>query len=372
MSPDILVIGGGIAGLSAAAALSSNARVWVLEAEEQIGYHSSGRSATMVHYALGDRLVRELTLASRPFFDHPPADFTDVRIGQRMPVLIHAREEEREALDRLDVELSPFARLERLDEAGVHELCPLLKEDALYGLADFNGIRLDPHALLQGNSRALRRLGGALRTGVRVAIIERHGATWSVTSESGESFSAPVLVNAAGSWADQIAMMAGIRPLGLEPKRRTIITFEAPAGTRLESLPFAKTIADELYFAPESGRLFASPMDEVPSEPMDAQPDDYEVALAAYRMEQRTTVKVRQIHSKWAGLRTFTPDRHPGVGFAPDCDGFFWLAGQGGFGLQTSPAMAAITASLILGSPWPIADFTPEALSPDRFAAQHA
>ena len=118
MSPDILVIGGGIAGLSAAAALSPNARVWVLEAEEQIGYHSSGRSATMVHYALGDRLVRELTLASRPFFDHPPADFTDVRIGQRMPVLIHAREEEREALDRLDVELSPFARLERLDEAG--------------------------------------------------------------------------------------------------------------------------------------------------------------------------------------------------------------------------------------------------------------
>jgi D-arginine dehydrogenase len=369
---DILVIGGGIAGLSAAAALSSNARVTVLEAEEQIGYHSSGRSATMVHYALGDRLVRELTLASRPFFDDPPADFTEVPIGRPMSVLIHAREDEREALDRLHTELAPFASLDRLDAAGVHELCPLLKENALYGLADFNGLRLDPHALLQGNLRRLRRNGGELRTGLRAVAIERRGPAWTVISEKGESLSAPILVNAAGSWADQIAVMAGIRPVSLEPKRRTIITFDAPPGTALESLPFAKTIHDELYFAPESGRLFASPMDEVPSEPTDAQPDDYEVALAAYRMEERTTIKVRQIHSKWAGLRTFTPDKHPAVGFAPDSEGFFWLAGQGGFGLQTSPAMAAITSSLILGIAWPVADVAAEALSPGRFAAQHA
>jgi D-arginine dehydrogenase len=371
-TPDILVIGGGIAGLSAAAALSDNASVTVLEAEEQIGYHSSGRSATMVHYALGDRLVRELTLASRPFFDDPPSGFTDVPIGRRMPVLIHAREDERDALDRLDAELSPFARLDRLDAAGVHELCPLLKGDARYGIADFNGMRLDPHALLQGNLRQLRRAGGDLRTGVRVAAIERRGATWSVTSDKDETFSAPILVNAAGSWADQVAIRAGIRPVGLEPRRRTIITFDAPPGTPLESLPFAKTIHDELYFAPESGRLFASPMDEVPSEPTDAQPDDYEVALAAYRMEERTTVRVEHIHSKWAGLRTFTPDKHPAVGFAHDCEGFFWLAGQGGFGLQTSPAMAAITASLILGSGWPVPEVSPEALSPGRFAPQHA
>ena len=166
--------------------------------------------------------------------------------------------------------------------------------------------------------------------------------------------SAPLLVNAAGSWADAVAKLAGVAPLGLEPKRRTIITFDAPPGTELDGLPFAKTVGDELYFAPESGRLFASPMDEVPSEPCDAQPDEYEVALAAYRMEERTIVKVSQIHSKWAGLRTFTPDRHPAVGFAPDAEGFFWLAGQGGFGLQTSPAMAAIAASLIAGQPWPV------------------
>jgi D-arginine dehydrogenase len=369
---DIIVIGGGIAGLSAAAGLSDHARVTVLEAEEQIGFHSSGRSATMVHYALGDRLVRALTLASRPFFENPPEGFSDVPLGHRMPVLVHAREDEREALDALDAEISLFATLERLDAAGVHELCPLLKEDARHGIADFNAFRLDPHALLQANLRQLRSGGGELYTGQRIAAAERDGRAWRVTSEKGERYSAPILVNAAGSWADQVAGLAGVQPLGLQPKRRTIITFDAPPGTKLDGLPFAKTVGDELYFAPESGRLFASPMDEVPSDPTDAQPDEYEVALAAWRMEERTTVEVRQIHSKWAGLRTFTPDRHPAAGFAPDAEGFFWLAGQGGFGLQTSPAMASIAASLIANRPWSVADVTAADLDPVRFVRQPA
>jgi D-arginine dehydrogenase len=369
---DILVVGGGIAGLSAAAALSSHARVAVIEAEEQVGYHSSGRSATMVHYALGDRLVRALTLASRPFFDAPPEGFTEVPLGRKMPLLVHAREDEKAALDELYAEISPFAEIERLDAAGVHAMCQLLREDALHGLADRNAMRLDPHALLQGNLRRLRRNGGELHTGARIAGIERRDGAWHMTSEKGERWSAAVLVNAAGSWADEVAKLAAVQPIGLEPKRRTIITFDAPPGTDLDSLPFAKTVTDELYFAPESGRLFASPMDEVPSDPMDAQPDDYEVALAAHRMEQRTIVQVPRIHSKWAGLRTFTPDKHPAVGFAPDAEGFFWLAGQGGFGLQTSPAMAAIVSSLIAGTAWPVADVAAADLSPVRFARQPA
>jgi D-arginine dehydrogenase len=188
-----------------------------------------------------------------------------------------------------------------------------------------------------------------------------------MVNAGGAQFSAPILVNAAGSWADQIAVLAGIDPLGLQPKRRTIITFDAPAGTELERLPFAKTVGDELYFAAESGRLFASPMDEVPSEPTDAQPDELEVALAAYRMEERTTVKVERIHSRWAGLRTFTPDKHPAAGHGAGAEDFFWLAGQGGFGLQTSPAMAKATAALVLGTSWPLADVSPAELSPDRF-----
>ena len=364
-APDILVIGGGIAGLSAAAALSKHARVAVIEAEEQIGFHSSGRSATMLHYALGDRLVRALTLASRPFFDAPPEEFGAV--GHRMPVLIPAREDERAALDALEADISPFAKLERLDEKGVHELCPLLKDDALYGLADRDGIRIDPHALLQGNLRQLKARGGELHTGQRIRSISYSGGAWTVESEAGGHHSAPILVNAAGSWADQVAALAGVPPLGLRPMRRTIITFDAPPGTELARLPFTKTIGDELYFAPESGRLFASPMDEVPSDPCDAQPDEYEVALAAFRMEERTIVKVDRIHSRWAGLRSFTPDRHPAVGFAEGADGFFWLAGQGGFGLQTSPAMAGIASSLIAGDPWPVSAVSAGDLSPGRF-----
>jgi D-arginine dehydrogenase len=371
-SPDILVIGGGIAGLSAAAALSNHARVAVLEAEEQVGYHSSGRSATMLHYALGDRLVRALTLASRHFFENPPASFGDVPLGRRMPVLIHAREDERQALNDLEAELLAFAALERLDAEGVHALCPLLKDDAVHGIADRNGIRLDPHALLQGNLRQLRSRGGELHTGQRIAAIVYAADAWTVTSDKGERFTAPILVNAAGSWADAVARLAGVNPLGLEPKRRTIITFDAPPGTNLDALPFAKTVGDELYFAPESGRLFASPMDEVPSEPCDAQPEELEVALAAYRMEERTRVKVDRIHSRWAGLRTFTPDSHPAAGFAPDAEGFFWLAGQGGFGLQTSPAMAAIVESLIAGTDWPVAEVEPRDMDPDRFTGQMA
>jgi D-arginine dehydrogenase len=371
-NPDILIIGGGIAGLSAAAALSSHASVVVLEAEDQTGFHSSGRSATMAHYALGDRLIRALTLASRSFFDNPPPGFTDVPLGHRMPVLIHARDDERDALDALAGGIALFAEIERLDGAGVHELCPLLKDDARHGIADLNGTRLDPHALLQGNLRQLRSRGGELHTGARVVQIGRSGGAWTVTSEKGDRFSAPILINAAGSWADGVAHLAGVRPLRLQPMRRTIITFEAPPRTSLDRLPFAKTVGDQLYFAPESSRLFASPMDEVPSDPMDAQPDEYEVALAAHRMEERTIVPVRQVQSKWAGLRTFTRDRHPAVGFASDAEGFFWLAGQGGFGLQTSPAMAAIVESLVTRTRWPLPDVPREALLADRFLRKTA
>jgi len=163
-----------------------------------------------------------------------------------------------------------------------------------------------------------------------------------------------------------------VAPIGLQPKRRTIITFDGPEGVDVSSWPFVKTVGDELYFASESGRLFASPMDEVPSEPTDAQPDDYEVALAAHRVEQRTTIEVKRIVHKWAGLRTFSPDKLPVAGFAPGADGFFWLAGQGGFGLQTSPAMGAIAASLIADTRWPVPEVRAEELNPRRFLRQPA
>jgi D-arginine dehydrogenase len=393
-SSDILIVGGGIAGLSAASALSRHAKVTVLEAEEAVGYHSSGRSATMLHYALGDPQVRALTLASRGFFERPTEGFTDVPLGHRMPVLVHAREEEVSALEELQGAIAPFADLERIEESGILELCPVIRTGeggSVAGLVDHNGIRLDPHALLQGHVRTLRRNSGELVTGARVAAIRKmdwdggfvghptdrfawvglkraRKGNWEVETDDYRLFDAPVLINAAGAWADTIARMARLKPIGLAPLKRTIITFDGPAGADLSGWPFVKTVADELYLAPESGRLFASPMDEVPTDASDAQPDEYEVALAAHRIEQRTMLKVERIHSRWAGLRTFAPDRHLVAGFDPGAEGFFWLAGQGGFGLQTSPVMAAVTESLIAGTSWPIETVGPQQLSPARFS----
>ncbi|WP_281400262.1 NAD(P)/FAD-dependent oxidoreductase [Sphingomonas sabuli] len=361
-------MGGGVAGLSAAAALSADARVVVLEAEDAPGFHSSGRSATMLHYALGNPLVRALTLASRGTFEDPPTGFTDVPLGRRMPVLVHARAPETAELDALEAAIAPFAALDRAGPAEIAALCPALKTGeggAVAALVDRNGLRLDPHALLQAYVRTLRRNGGTLVPGARAAAIVRRSGHWQVATDRGGTFEAPLLVNAAGAWADGIAAMAGVAPVGLTPLRRTIITFDAPDGA--DRWPFVKTVGEELYFAPESGRLLASPMDEVPSAPCDAQPDEEDVALAAYRVEQRTTLQVRRIAHKWAGLRTFAPDRVPVVGFAPGADGFFWLAGQGGFGLQTAPVMARIATALATGAAWPADGIDPAALDPARF-----
>ena len=371
-SADILVIGGGIAGLSAAAALAGHAKVILLEAEDAVGYHASGRSATMLHYALGDPQVRALTLASRPLFEDPPPSSSDVPLGHRMPVLIHAREDELAELDRLQAAIAPFATLERVGEEGILDLCPAIcvgDGGSVAALVDRNGIRLDPHALLQAHVRKLRANGGAIVTNARVRTLTHANDHWTVQTERGETFTAPILINAAGAWADSVATLAGLGALGLQPLRRTIITFDGPAGVDVSAWPFAKTVDDELYFAPESGRLFASPMDEGPVEPCDAQPDEYDVALAAHRVEQRTTMRVGRIHSRWAGLRTFAPDRHLIAGFDPRADGFFWLAGQGGFGLQTSPAMARIVESLVAGTLWPVDSVSAEDLSPARFLA---
>jgi D-arginine dehydrogenase len=371
---DILIIGGGVGGLSAAAALAPHARVVLLEAEEQTGFHSSGRSATMFHYALGNPLVRQLTRISRSLFDDPPPEFESAP-GYPLPILVHARAEEIDELDRAAAEMAAFTTLERVDEARLVELCPILRAGdggSVAGLADHGAMRIDQHALMQGYVRRIRIAGGRIETGRRIAKIGRYKGNWIVTSERGDRFTAPILVNAAGAWGDVIAQMAGVAPIGLSPLRRTIITFDAPAGVDPARLPFAKTVRDELYFSGESGRLFASPMDEGPSEPCDSQPDEIDVATAAYRVEERTTVEVRRVHARWSGLRTFAPDRIPVLGFDPEVDGFFWCVGQGGAGLQTSPGSAAVVESLIAGTPWPLPDVAPEALGPVRFVRQSA
>lgn len=374
-SADFLVIGGGIAGLSAAARLAAHGRVVVLEAEDALGHHSSGRSATFAHYGIGNAVVRGLTACSRGFFTDPPDDLAEVPLARPSPALFVATEPMQDALTALAVKMCRFTdTVASADDAAMLALCPVLRlgpEAIVAGVVDTGGLRLDADALLQGFGRAVRRRGGNVETGVRVAAVARAGSAWTASTADGGRWSAPVLVNAAGAWADGVARLAGVQPLGLTPLRRTIIVVDPPAGVDPRGWPFVKSAIDEFYMLPDGGRLLASPVDEVPDEPGDAQPEEYDVALAANRLEQYTTLNVRRVAHRWAGLRTFAHDRVPVAGFAPDAPGFFWLAGQGGFGLQTAPAMAAIAEALVTGAPWPAElatqDIDVAALSPGRF-----
>ena len=342
---DFLVVGGGIAGLSAGAALARHGKVVVFEAEESLGVHSSGRSATFSHYGIGNGPVRALTRWSRPHFGEG--------VARPAPALFFATEEMLPALEQLEAEMARFTSdLRRVAENEMRALFPPLRTGAGAAVAGCfypDGLRLDSDAMLQGHARHVRAAGGLVLTGERIAAIE---PAWTVAT-AGERWTAPVLVNAAGAWADRIAQVAGVRPLGLAPLRRTIVVIDPPEAADVRSWPFVKSAVDDFYILPESGRLAASPVDEVPCEPCDAQPEDYDVALAAWKVEQYTTLPVARIVHRWAGLRTFARDRVPVAGFAPDAPGFFWLAGQGGYGLQTAPAMAAITESLATGGRWP-------------------
>ena len=359
------MIGGGIAGLSAAARLARHGRVTVVEAEEALGYHSSGRSVSFSHFGIGNEAVRGLTAYSRPFFEAPPEGYSEVPIARPFATLYFADQGSLDALDALDRGMKRFAKgVRRVDSAEMAAYCPVLRA-AHAGLLDPTGLKLDADTLLQSYGRLVRSAGGAIRLGQRIDSIEYRGEAWTVNG----AFAAPVLVNAVGAWADSIAALAGVAPLGLKPKRRTIIAVDPPQGVDPSPWPFVHSVAGDFYMLPEAGRILASPVDEVDCEACDAQPEEYDLALAADRLEHYTTLEVRRIAHRWAGLRTFTADRTPTAGFAPDAPGFFWLAGQGGYGLQTAPAMAEIVEALITGAGWPVPGVAPEQIRPERLFA---
>jgi D-arginine dehydrogenase len=260
-------------------------------------------------------------------------------------------------LNALEADMRRFTdTITRATEADMRALLPVLKvgDGAIVtGVIDSSGRRLDADGLLQGFAKQVKIQGGEVLTDHSVAGLTCQNGVWEVTTQRGEKLAAPIVINAAGAWADKIGALAGTHPLGLHPKRRTVILFDPPEGEDIANWPFVKTAVDDFYMIPESGRLLASPVDEIDSEPTDAQPEDYDVALAAWKVEDYTTLTVPRIGHRWAGLRSFVADRVPTAGFAPDVEGFFWLAGQGGYGLQTAPAMADIVASLITGWPWP-------------------
>jgi D-arginine dehydrogenase len=366
---DFLVIGGGVAGLSAAARLARHKRVLVIEAEEALGYHASGRSATFSHFGIGNRIVRALTAHSRAFF----LDAGEGVLARRSTALFVATDDMATALESLARDMAAFTDSVRpADAAEMLRLFPPLRTGAdaiTAGLVYPDGLRLDSDAMLQLFARQVREAGGSVLMGKRAERVAATGGGWRVEA-GGEAWTAPVLVNAAGAWADGIAAMAGVPPLGLKPLRRTIIVVDPPEGADVRDWPFVKTVVDDFYVLPESGRLMASPVDEVESDPCDAQPEEYDVALAAWKVERYTTLSVARIAHRWAGLRTFTRDRTPAVGFDPESPGFFWLAGQGGFGLQTAPAVAEAVEALATGGAWPQAlgglGVTAENIAPRR------
>ena len=371
---DVIVIGGGIAGMSAAARIARHAETVVLEAESALGYHSSGRSATFYHFGIGEDAVRGMTAASSDFFAAPPAEYGDTALWASKPALFIANAETVPQLEVLHAEMDRFTdTIFRASERDMLDLVPVLKTGAggiVAGLIDTGGRKLDADALLQANARAFRHAGGTILFDAAVTAINRTEGGWDCDA-GGERLFAKTIVNAGGAWADEIAILAGVKPLGLQPLRRTIIGFAPPAGLDVSPWPFTKTVQDDgFYMLPDAGRLLASPMDTTPSPPCDVQPEEYEMALAAWRVEEAPSLKVDRICARWAGLRTFTADKVPTAGFAPDCPDFFWLAGQGGYGLQTAPAMAMATEALMFDLPWPEAlarrGVQPQQLLPDR------
>lgn len=354
---EIVVIGGGIAGVSAAALFARHAPTVLLERESALGYHSSGRSATFYHFGIGDDVVRGLTAASRFFFADPPPGYSDVPLWQEKAALFIATPQHMDELVALETEMRRFTdSIARVGPDEMQAIVPVLKvggEGAVAGVLDTGGRKLDADLLLQANARALRAAGGEIHFNAGVTGIAHDGAEWIVDTAEGR-YAAKTVVNAAGAWADELAALAGVRPLGLTPLRRTIIGFDPPEGIPIADWPFLKTVQDDgFYMLPDAGRLLVSPMDVTPSPPCDVQPEDYEMALAAWRIEEATTLSVGRIALKWAGLRSFVADKVPTAGFAPDAPGFFWLAGQGGYGLQTSPAMAMAAEALLFGHSWP-------------------
>lgn len=357
---DVVVIGGGIAGLSVAARMAEHVRVVVLEGETAPGYHASGRSVAFAHYGLGNEPVRTLTaLSMAALAEH----------GSIHPALHIASAGEIAALDALEAVHRHYGcDHARIGPEEARALMPALKPEACAAaLVDHGSLKLDTNAMLQADAAAVRARGGTVVTGARVSAISRGSDVWQVKTAAGD-FAAPVLVNAAGAWADQVARMAGVALVGIEPRRRTVISFAAPEGEDVRHWPFTKTVGEGFYMLPEGrGQLLASSMDQTPSDPCDAAAEELDIAIAADRVEQATTLAIRRIAHSWAGLRSFVPDELPVIGEAADAPGFIWCAGQGGAGFQTAPALSRIAAATALGQPFP-ADCAAAGLSFATFA----
>jgi D-arginine dehydrogenase len=345
MTTDFLVLGGGIAGAAAGYFLAEHGRVIVLEREDVPGYHSTGRSAALYTETYGNAAIRALTVASGRFYRAPPNGFAEVPLLRPRGLLIVAPAQDQARFAEAVAAGRRFApNLRVLDHGEALALCPVLRPNWLAcAFLEPDAMDMDVHAIHQGFLNGVRAKGGRIITSAGVHQIARRDGRWQVGTAAG-TFRAPVLVNAAGAWADEIALLAGVPPIGLVPKRRTALIIAAPEAS--PDWPLVGDVAETFYFKPESGKLLVSPADETPLPPQDVQPDEIDIAIAAERLAAATHLTFRRVERKWAGLRSFVPDKTLVIGPDSAAPGFLWMAGQGGYGIQTAPAAGQALATL--------------------------
>ena len=351
---DVCIVGGGMAGASVAFHLAPHARVALLEREPQVAYHSTGRSAALYAPNYCSELVRRLTLAGRSFLSTPPEGFVDVPLLHERGFLLIGKNSQLPSRDKYESEaLAAGLDARRLTFAQARALVPVLRQESCqWALLDPYAWDLDVDALLQGFLRGARSHGATVHTSREAAQVKRDGAGWCITGPE-YALRADLLVNATGAWADDFAIRAGVDPLGLVPHRRTAFIFEPPPDTSIERWPMVTEADGQFYFKPDAGRLLGSLAEEVPSPPVDAMPEDLDVAVAVDRIEQAVNYSVTRVIRSWTGLRVFAPDREPVSGFDPEAPGFYWHAALGGYGIQTSPALGAYAAAKLLGRSGP-------------------
>jgi D-arginine dehydrogenase len=368
---DFVVIGAGIAGASVAYELQSRGQTLLLEREPLPGHHTTGRSAAFSIESYGDQVIRLLTRAGRAFLEDPPEGFARHQLVERRPMLWIARSDQAQRLaEHARRAAATGAKLSEVSAAEARSMCPVLREEQIaMGLVEDRALHIDVAGLLDAYLAGFRARGGKLATRAAVTDLSSIRGSWEICAGNARH-RAGVIVNAAGAWAEEIGALAGARPIGLVPLRRTVITFDPPDGADIARWPLLIDADEDFYLKPEGAQLLASPCDETPFAPCDVTPDEFEVALAADRVMRATTLEIRHIQQRWAGLRSFVADRAPVIGMDLEVPGLCWMAGQGGSGIMTAPSAARAAASVIVDGALP-ADLkalgiTPEMLAPSR------